>query len=297
MSNHPSETTDVPISLSVIILTYNEELNLPYLLESLTSWVANIYVVDSGSTDKTIEIAESYGAQVVYHPFINQAVQLNWGLGHLDITTDWIMRMDADEVVMPELAQELCQVLPTLPSDVTGLYVKRRVYFMGRWIRHGAYYPTWLLRVFRTGKAFCEQRWMDEHMILTEGRSIQLAHDIIDENHKGLSFWTIKHDHFANREMLNLLDIRSETENNNEAIKSSLIGQQDQRKRWLKGNVYMRAPLFLRAFLYFLYRYCIRLGFLDGREGLIFHTLQAFWYRFYVDAKIWEARKLQNTDE
>ena len=277
------------LPISIIVLTYNEEANLGHLLESVAGWAAAIYIVDSGSTDSTLDIATRYGAHVEYHPWRTYADQLNWGLNNMPIATEWVMRMDADEMVTPELAQELIEVLPCLPDQVAGLYVKRQVYFMGRWIRHGAYYPTWLLRVFRRGKARCEDLWMDEHMVLSDGETRRLRHDIIDYNRKGLSFWTIKHDGYARREMLDLMGhIQNER---GQAIRASLLGAQDQRKRWLKANIYARSPLFLRAFAYFFYRYFLRLGFLDGKEGLIFHVLQGFWYRFYVDAKIWEAKR------
>jgi glycosyltransferase involved in cell wall biosynthesis len=275
--------------ISVVVLTYNEEKNLPILLRSLEGWVQEICIVDSGSTDQTLDIAASFGAQVLTHPWRTHADQFNWGLQHFDFKSDWIMRMDADERVMPELALELRTVLPTLTEDVTGLYVKRRVYFMGRWIRHGAYYPTWLLRVFRKGKAFCENRWMDEHLVLTEGTAQRLKHDIIDENRNGLRYFTLKHESYAEREMMDMLNLRPQAQSGE--VQGALLGQQDEQKRWLKGNVYARSPLFWRALLYFLYRYIIRLGFLDGREGLIFHVLQGFWYRFYVDAKIWDHQR------
>ncbi len=275
-----------PASISILVLTYNEEKNLPYLLESVKGWVNEICIVDSGSTDRTVEIALAYGAQVKVNPFRTYADQFNWGLEHFEFKSDWVMRIDADELIMPELAAELCEKLHTFPPSVTGLYVKRRVFFMGRWIRHGAYYPTWLLRIFRNGKSYCENRWMDEHMILTEGTAERLEHDIIDENHNGLRFFTLKHEGYAEREMMDLLNLRPQEKAGE--IQGSILGQQDKQKRWLKGNVYSRAPLFWRALFYFLYRFVFRFGFLDGREGLIFHVLQGFWYRFYVDAKIVE---------
>ncbi len=282
-------------SISVLVLTYNEEANLSYLLESLVGWVSGIFIVDSGSTDRTLDIARRYGAHIVYHPWETYAEQFNWGLQHLPFDTDWVMRMDADELVTPELAQELMEKLPKLQTHVTGLYVKRRVYFMGRWIRHGSYYPTWLLRVFRHGKALCEDLWMDEHMVLTEGEVQHLTYDIIDYNRKGLSFWTLKHDNYAQREMLDLLNVPQKEKPH--VVSASILGPQDRRKRWLKSSLYARAPLFWRALAYFLYRYFLRFGFLDGTEGLIFHVLQAFWYRFYVDAKIWEHYHLRMENE
>lgn len=276
------------LPISVVVLAYNEELNIQYCLESVCDWSADVFVVDSGSEDRTLEIAREFGARVVHHPFETYAHQFNWALEHLPIMTPWVMRLDADEMVTPELALELRRTLPNLPPHISGLYVKRRVYFMGRWIRHGGYYPTWLLRIFRTRNARCENRWMDEHIVLLAGDTMQVQHDIVDYNRKGLRFWTIKHERYARREMLDLTDQTPAA--GGQTVEGRLAGTQDERKRWVKSNVYAKAPLFLRAFLYFIYRYFFRLGFLDGVEGLVFHFLQGCWYRFYVDAKLWEAR-------
>ena len=276
--------------LSVIILTKNEEANLLNCLNSLQTLNAEIFVVDSGSTDQTVEIAQKAGCQVFEHPFENQAKQLNWAIQNLPIATPWLMRLDADERLTPELAEELKLVLPQTSDDITGYQVKRRVFFMNRWIRHGGYYPTWLLRIWRTGLGTCEQRWMDEHIVLSQGKVANLQHDIIDDNKKDLSFWIDKHNHYADREVKDLLNMV--VEQDDPLLKKGQLSQASQR-RWIKKNFYGRSPLFLRAFLYFLMRYTIGLGFLDGKEGLIFHFLQGFWYRFLVDAKIYELRKKQ----
>lgn len=280
-----------PLSISVLVLTYNEAANLPYLLDSLRGWVSRICIVDSGSTDETLTIAQAYGAEVAEHSWTTYADQFNWGLQHFALQTEWVMRMDADEYVLPALAEELRQVLPSLPTTVTGLYVKRRVYFWGRWIRHGGYYPTWLLRIFRTGVGHCENRWMDEHIVLSQGETQQLQHDIVDENHKDLRFWTLKHEGYAGREAMDATGMRPQHSGYQEIESRLLGGRQDEQKRWVKGNLYQRLPLFWRVGLYFVLRYVFLGGFLDGREGLIFHTLQGFWYRFYVDAKIAEMRR------
>lgn len=273
---------------SVIILTYNEEANLPACLESVKGLARDVFVVDSGSSDRTLEIARLAGARVAQHEFETQAQQLNWALEHLQLQPGWVLRLDADERLTPELAQELRTVLPTLGEDITGLYVKRRVYFMGRWIRHGGYYPTWLLRLWRRGKAVSEEQYLNEHMILLEGTVDRLENDIIDWNQKGLSFWVDKHNHFATRYARELVAARDGSLRDVSSIPSTPLGSQEQRKRWLKENLYARSPLFLRSFLYFAYRYFFRLGFLDGREGLVFHFLQGCWYPFLTDAKVYE---------
>jgi glycosyltransferase involved in cell wall biosynthesis len=270
--------------LSIIILTKNESINLPACLLSLKNLGATVYIVDSGSTDETIAIGKQFGCQIYEHPFRNYADQLNWSLINLPIKTPWVMRLDADERLTPELVVELQQLLPRASEKVGGYQVARRVYFLGRWIKHGGYYPTRLLRIWRTGLGTCEQRWMDEHIILSQGEIVNLKHDIIDENQKGLTSWTDKHNSYSSREVKDLLEVSVE----NDALMENQFYSQAKQRRWLKQNLYVKSPLFVRAFLYFLFRYTIGLGFLDGIEGLIFHFLQGFWYRFLVDAKLYE---------
>lgn len=276
-------------NLSVIILTRDEESNIGKCIESILPVTDLIYIVDSGSRDRTVEMARSLGAEVVHREWTNYADQMNWGLEHFAFSTDWVMRMDADETLTPQLVSALRKFLLSPDPNVSGVYVRRRVYFMGRWIRHGGYYPTWLLRVFRTGLGRCENQWMDEHVVVSEGETIFLKADIIDDNQKDLTFWTDKHNRYATREVL---DILSKSGGGRDGSETSLHGQARLR-RWVKDNVYSRMPLFVRPWLYYFYRYFIRLGFLDGREGLIFHFLQGFWYRFLVDAKVYEYRKRQ----
>lgn len=273
--------------LSLIVLTYNEEVNLPACLTSVAGLARDIFVVDSFSTDGTFRVAQEFGAHITQRAFINQAEQFNWALDHLPLKTPWVLRLDADEYLTPELKEELAATLPLLPADLTGLYVKRRFLFMGRWIRHGGYYPTWLLRVFRRGQARAEMRWIDEHLILTAGESANLAHDIVDHNRKGFQYWLKRQLRYAPREVKALLDPASMSPG---GLSANLRGSQAERKRCLKTLLYDRAPLFLRPWLYFIYRYVLRLGFLDGVPGLIFHFLHAFWYRFVVDALVFEAR-------
>ena len=271
--------------LAAVVLTYNEELNLLACLESLQALGCEVFVVDSGSTDRTVEIAERSGAQVLYHPFENQAQQLNWALENLPLKGQWVLRLDADERLTPELTRELSATLPAADDDVSGFYVKRRVYFMDRWIRHGGYYPTWLLRVWRRGSASVEDRLMDEHMVLLRGRPAFLKHDIVEQNKKGLYHWVERHNRYSTREAQALREGPTGPE-----ISPSLFSTPEARKRWLRHRVYYRLPLLLRSLLYFIYRYFIRLGFLDGRQGLVFHFLQGFWYRFLVDAYVLESR-------
>jgi glycosyltransferase involved in cell wall biosynthesis len=271
--------------LSIVILTRDEEKNLPTSLASISGLKAQVFIVDSGSTDGTIAIAEASGCRIYTHPFVNYATQYEWALANLPLATPWVMRLDADERLTEELVAELRTELPRMPDDVSAIEVRRRVYFWGKWIRHGGYYPTWLLRIWRRGLAKCEQRFMDEHMVVASGRIVRMSGDIIDENHKGLGFWTDKHNRYADREVQDLMSIARD----NEGSGAMPEGQAGTR-RWLKERIYAKSPLFARAFLYWAFRYFIRLGFLDGRAGLVFHFLQGFWYRFLVDAKLHEMR-------
>jgi hypothetical protein len=197
------------------------------------------------------------------------------------------MRLDADERVTLRLKDELLERFSYLDKDVSGLYLKRKVYFMGKWIKHGGYYPIWLLRIWRRAKGYCEPRWMDEHIEITEGRVLFLGNDIVEENKKNLHWWIEKHNSYATREAIDMLNLKYKFFTN-DMIPSRISGTQEEKKRWLKENVYAKLPLFIRPFLYFFYRYFLKLGILDGKEGLIWHFLQCFWYRFLVDAKIYE---------
>ena len=259
------------IPLSVIILTFNEEIHIERLLKNIGDWADEILIVDSFSTDKTLEIAKKYGVKIFQHKFENQAQQFNWALDNLDIKNKWILRLDADEYLTEELKNEIAEKLKSISADINGFYMKRRVYFMGRWIKRGGYYPTWFLRLFRKGKGRSEQREMDEHIILLEGKTGYLKNDFVDDNKKPLADWIAKHNNYSSREAEDVLR------------KNYGAGK--------KRNFYYKFPKFLRVFLYFIYRYFFRLGFLDGKEGLIFHFLHAFWYRFLIDAKIYEHKK------
>ena len=278
--------------ISVQIITFNEEKNIEKCIQSILPLTNKIFVVDSGSTDKTVEICKKYNVSVEYRKFTNHAEQFNWGLDTFDFDTTWIMRMDADEEITAELIEDLKSFLSAPPENVTGVYIKRRVYFMGRWIKHGGYYPTWLLRVFKHGVGRCENLWMDEHIVVENGETIQIHNDIIDKNNKNLSFWTDKHNKYSDREVMDMIN-KIENIQNSEV---SLSTGQASVRRWVKDKIYLKFPLFLRPFLYFIYRYFIKLGILDGREGLIFHFLQGFWYRFLVDAKFYEYKKAQKMD-
>lgn len=279
------------IDLTVIILTKNEEDNINKCIHSFKGIAKRFVIVDSYSTDKTKEICLNIKNVDFYeNKFIDHATQFNWALKNTNITTEWTMRMDADEEFTNELIDELMQKLEALDKSVTGIILKRRTYFMGRWIKHGAVYPTKLLRIFRSGKAYCEQKSMDEHIILKDGQYIEFDNDIIDNNTKDLEWWTHKHNWYSNKEVIDYYKLR-EAVVADELKAANLFLDQASRKRWFKNKIYLKIPLFLRPKIYYIYRYYIKLGFLDGTEGKIYHFLQAYWYRFLVDAKIYECTK------
>lgn len=281
--------------LTVLILAQNEEKNIVRSICSVKKIAKRILVVDSGSTDRTIELAKQNGAEVVLHsPFVNYATQFNWGLDHTNIDTNWILRLDADEQVTPELAKEIESALEEhSQDDVNGFEVRCRIIFMGRWIRHGGTYPLIIPRLFRRGFGRVEMRKMDEHTLI-QGKVMRFQNDLIHYDFKGLHEWIDKHNKYSVRECQDYFE-RKET--HEEQMKGNLTGNQRQRKRFLKNGVYYNLPLFLRAHLYFIYRYYIRLGFLDGKEGKIFCFLQAYWYRFLVDAKIYENEKNSSKED
>jgi len=279
---------DSQFSVAVIILTYNESRHLPRALNSVAGFAHEIFVIDSFSTDDTVELAKSAGAHVLEHSFKNYAQQFEWALENAPITSDWIMRLDADEIIESDLAQEIVSELPLLPPEVAGVNLNRKTIFQGKFIRYGGRYPLTLLRIWRRGKARIEDRWMDEHMYLTEGTEITLQGGFADHNLNDLTFFTAKHNSYASREALDVLNRRLHLFEAPVALTEKSTATQAKIKRFLKENVYNKVPFQVSAFAYFLFRYVIQLGFLDGREGLIYHVLQGFWYRFLVGAKLRE---------
>ena len=284
------------LDLSVIILTYNEELHIRRCLENVLPFAKKVFVVDCFSTDKTKEIALRLGAEVVEHAWPgNQAEQFNWALDNLPISTEWVLRLDADEYLLPELVEELREKLPTLPEDVTGIIFNRRHIFMGKWMRRGIY-PVKLLRVFRHGKGMCEQRLMDEHIQLTEGRAVEFEHDFCDHNLNNLSWFCHKHVNYAIREAVDLLDIELDLTGAAESDNGKEISPQALAKR-MKKHKYARQPLFWRSFAYFCYRYFLKGACLDGKVGFIWTFLQGWWYRTLVDAKVFEIKRQCGNDK
>jgi glycosyltransferase involved in cell wall biosynthesis len=273
--------------ICAIILTYNEGQHLDRCLSSLRGIVSRIVVVDSGSTDTTADIARSHGAEFFVNGWRNYSTQFNWALANANLTEAWCLRIDADEYLSEPLRESLRRrVLEAdVPDYLTGFYVNRIMVFMGRAIRHGGCGKLYMLRLFRPHQGRCEERWMDEHIALKSGRTERLTGELVDENLNNIGWWIGKHNNYATREAIDLLNIRHGFEEYTSRV-SIQEGSQASRKRWLKEMVYARLPTGLRAALYFAWRYLGQAGFLDGRAGLVFHFMQGFWYRLLVDVKV-----------
>jgi glycosyltransferase involved in cell wall biosynthesis len=271
------------MTLSVIILTFNAEATLGATLASAALVSDDIHVVDSGSTDRTLAIAGEHGAQVVNHPFEDYGRQRNWAIDNLPLKYDWQLHLDADERLSAELSARVNALRGAFPATIDGYYLPRLIHFMGRPIRHGGMYPIWHLRLFRRGKGRCEDRRYDQHFKV-DGPTDRIDAPMIDDIRMSLGEWTARHNRWSDAEVNEILNPSMAG-----VIAGRMGGNPVERKRALRGG-YNRAPLFLRALGLFLYRYILRLGFLDGRPGLIFFVLQTFWFRFLIDAKIYENR-------
>lgn len=271
--------------LTTIILTFDEEKNIANAINSVKNLSKRIVVVDSYSTDKTVEIAESLGAEVIQHPFENQAKQFIYAINNLTINTQWIMRLDADEMISNDAAREIEDIcLINKNTDINGIVVRFEVNFLGKKLRHGGIYPFRKMIVYKKDKGYMEDRAMDEHIVLKEGQSIELKHDSYHRDYKDLNAWIDKHNKYSSREVKDyFLNTNKESKQLNKSAKI---------KRFIKYNIYYKLPLGTRAHLYYLYRYYFKMGFLDGKEGKIFAFMQAYWYRFLVDAKIFEKKNI-----
>lgn len=283
-------------SIAAIILTKNEEKHIVRCIDSLKGVCDDIVVVDCFSTDRTEQLASEHGARVIKHPWKNYATQFNYGVYDCGITTDWIWRIDADEYLEGDLGKAVKEIIETCADDVNGIYVRKRIDFMGRPLLHGGWYPSYHLKIFRRGHGDCENRWMDEHIRIADGTTITIARgNQVDDNLNNLTWWMDKHNGYATREMVDMLMMEFGMDAAAQEIEPKFWGTEEQRKRWLKVK-YIKAPLFIRPFVNFTIRYFFKAGFLDGKEGFIWHFLQGFAYRFLVDAKIFELKKKLNFD-
>lgn len=270
--------------LTTIILTFNEEKNIRECIQSVKGISKRIIVVDSFSTDKTVEIARKLGAEIISHEFVNQAQQFIYGTEVADIKTKWILRLDADERLTRLSANEIQNICnKNEDTEINGIIVRFAVNFMGKNLKHGGIYPFRKLIVYKRGKGRMEHRNMDEHIVLLKGKAVELKHDSIHKDYKDLTAWINKHNKYSSREVLDYFN------STNVNTYNEKLNGKAKLKRFIKFHLYYKLPIGTRAHLYYLYRYYFKLGFLDGKEGKIFAFLQAYWYRYLVDAKIYEA--------
>lgn len=283
------------LDLSVIILTYNEEIHIRRCLENVKQFASKVYVVDCFSIDRTAQIAKELGAEVIEHEWPgNQAEQFNWALDNLPITTEWILRLDADEYLLPGLIEELLEKLPVIPESVSALSLSRARAFCGKILHHGIVNNIRIIRIFRKGKVRYEKRLMDEHLSVLSGETIDMKNQFVDDNRMPIGLFIEKHNGYATREAALLLDAEYHLTNMDSLPQD--YGREVEKKRTQKAR-YARMPLFWRAFGYFVYRYIIKLGFLDGKEGFLWDFLQGWWYRTLVDAKVYEIKKACGDDK
>lgn len=291
---HAPHSKEVKTLITVVMLTKNEAHHIERALASTRLFADRVFIADSGSTDATVERAEALGATVKFNPWVNYATQYNWALNQLPDDTEWVLRLDADEYITEALGQEIKAKIGALDPEISGVFVQRRMTFLRRPIKWGGIFPVQMLRLFRYGKGRCENRWMDEH-ILVDGPTVVFDGELIDDNMNSLTWWTEKHNAYACREAVDLLNLKYGFLAQ-ETVADLKGGQQAGVKRWIKENIYARLPIGIRAFAYFFYRYIIRFGFLDGKEGTAFHFLQGFWYRYLVDIKIFEVERSMKRD-
>lgn len=275
------------VSLTAVILTRNEEVHIERCIRSLLPVVSKVFIVDSFSTDRTVEIARSLGAEVLQRKWKNYADQFQWGMDNCGVS-DWLMRMDADEYLEPDLQNEILNGLSVLPREVVGVHLNRKHFFYGRWIRFGGRYPLKLLRIWRGGEGRIEQRWMDEHILLPQGaKTVSFKGGLVDDNLKGITFFVDKHNSYATREAVDILNEKYgmfEVD----AVMRTQNRSQAKYRRLIKDRIYARLPGGARSLVYFIYRIVFQLGFLDGWKGIAYHFMQGLWYRTLVDMKIYE---------
>ena len=272
--------------ISVIILTKNEKLHIGRCLERIAALSPRqVFVVDCFSTDGTQRIVEEWQndktgqthfiISVAEHEWPGlYAVQFNWALDNLPIETKWVLRLDADEYLTPETVERLKEELPNLPADVTGLRLELKRRFMGGEIRHGTN-GIRLLRIFKHGIGRCEERAMDEHIVLSEGRCIDFDGAFYDDNLNTFEWWQEKHRGYAKREAMDAISLF----NNPDRLKNPSATDRKKIK-------YYKLPRYFRAVAYFCIRYFLKLGFLDGVAGFRWHFWQGLWYRWIVDCEI-----------
>ena len=271
-----------------IILTFNSESLINEVIHSCELVSSRILVVDSFSSDQTVSISTSLGCEVVQHEFENYSKQRNWAQAYAQPeSSDWFLHIDSDEIISQELAESIRAAIADQPKEIDGYLIRRLSYFLEHPIRFGHINPSWHLRLFKASKGFCEDRLYDQHFVVP-GKTKNIQGLLLDLQLATLERWTASHNRWSTAEAHQVVPQPQTNITQLQVLPASFRGDIRMHKRWLKNNIYYSSPLLLRAFIFFIYSYFLRLGFLDGKAGLIYHVLQAFWFRFLVDAKIIE---------
>lgn len=271
------------LPIPVIVMTYNEEANIGHCLDTIVNWAHEVFVVDADSTDQTVKIATKYTVKIFQHPFETYSLKWNWAQANLPLANEWVCHIDADERVSPPMIEELRKVFADKPVDqqIRGLVVRSLIVFEGSHIKHGGNYPSHTCRIFKRQFGRCDDREHDQHF-LVDGETLTLEVDLLEITATSLCSWTARHNQWAQLEARQLLS--GSREQHPHSVRPKLIGTRIEQRRWLRHHLYGNTPFFFRAFLYFIARYLLRGGFLDGIPGLIYHGRHGFWFRFYMDA-------------
>lgn len=277
--------------ISAVVLTFNSEASIERTLASLRQVAEAVYVVNSFSTDRTMQICLENGCQVIQRSFSTYADQRNWAIEKFHDTARWQLHVDADEVLDADLVDNI-KHLDLANSEYDGYIFVRRIVFMGKILKYGGISKTWHMRLFRPGKGKVEERVYDQHFICVGPLKI-LNGSMLDYQEVSLSEWTARHNKWSDFEAREICSAKSEASG---TIKGKMRGNIIEKKRY-KKEIYYKLPLFVRSLAYFIYRYILKFGIFDGVEGLIYHVLQGFWFRFLVDAKIYETKRSRSLNE
>lgn len=273
------------IDATAIIMTKDEEENISDCLKSMQGFAKRCVVIDCGSTDKTVELAKSLGADVYFHEFEYYARQFNWGIDNCGIDTEWIIRLDADERFPPELNAEIERLITeNRGKPMNGIAIQADLYFLGRCMKHGIRNKRKVM-LFKKACGRIEDRRRDAHSVLSAGYSVSARHRFVHRNFKGIDDFIGKYNRYATREVLDYFDHLNGSSSDIQTDRAVLA----QRRK--KFGLYYKAPKFIRCWAWFLFNYIGRAGFLDGIPGLVFCFLECYWYRFLVDSKIYEAER------
>jgi glycosyltransferase involved in cell wall biosynthesis len=273
------------VPVAVIVATKNESLHIARCLSSV-SWAAERFVVDSYSSDDTLEVARASGAETVQHGWTGYSAQKNWAMVSLPIRSPWILFLDADEVVSVELADDIRKVTCEEAASRSAFYVARRLVFLGHEMRHAWWYPDYAIRLVKRGTAHFDERTVHERLVVNQPAGVLKGY-LLHENRKPLHDFIERHNYYSSREAYEAL--RKSKVGPRSDFASALTGDAGQRRRALRDRVWARLPLLTRPAIRFCYIYLWRRGFLDGKAGLWFALLIGS-YEMNIDAKIYELR-------